>query len=81
MDDKTFENVCKEVYRRFPEIRGVKPKIQPYRPSSAHSTAATTKTLFIFQGSGLTDNKKSLTYLVRVVVNADGSILRMSMSR
>jgi hypothetical protein len=81
MNDKTIEEICKEVYRRFPEIRGVKPKIQPYRPSGAQAASASKKSVLIFQGGGVTDSKKTLTYLVRVVVNADGKILRMSMSR
>jgi hypothetical protein len=80
MNEKTIDDICKEVYRRFPEIRGVKPKIQPYRPSIAQSASASTKSLLIFQGGGVTDSKKTLTYIVRVVVDADGKISRMSMS-
>lgn len=80
MNEKTIENICKEVYRRFPEIQGTKPKIQPYRPSGAKSAAVSTKSVLVFQGGGATTSGKLLTYVVRVVVDADGKILRMSMS-
>jgi len=81
MNEKDIADICKEVYRRFPEIRGVKPKVQPYRPPNAQVSKPSTKSLLIFQKSGETDDKKSLTYIVRVIVADDGKILRMSMSR
>jgi hypothetical protein len=80
MNDKTIEDVCKEVYKRFPEMRGIKPKIQPYRPSGKHSAGDSSKSLLVLQGSGLTDSNKTIAFIVRVVVNTEGKILRMSMS-
>jgi hypothetical protein len=42
---------------------------------------ASPKFLLIFQGHATTATNKRLPYLVRVVVSAQGKILKMSMSR
>jgi hypothetical protein len=80
MNEKMLNDVCREVNRRFPETRGTKPKLQRYGTSSGRPASASPKYLLIFQAHGVTDNNRNMAYIVRVVVNAQGKILRMSMS-
>lgn len=81
MNERVISNVCREVYRRFPEMRGTRPKIQPYGSDKMQATNPAPKFLLIFQGKGLTHTQRTIPYAVRVVVNSQGKILKMSMSR
>ncbi len=82
MNEKLVENICREVFRRFPELRGKRPRIQPFSLEQRTSSPnASPKFLLTFQGKALTSTKKTLPYVVRVVVSAQGKILKMSMSR
>jgi hypothetical protein len=81
MNEKLIDNVCREVYRRFPEIRGLKPKVQPYGSSKNHAANPSPKFLLIFKGKAATETQRSLPYVIRVIVNGQGKILKMSMSR
>ncbi len=81
MNERLVENICREVYRRFPELRGRRPRIQPFNLERPSSPSASVKYLLTFRGSATTANSKALPYLVRVVVSAQGKILKMSMSR
>ena len=29
MDAKTLETICEQVYHKFPEVKGIRPKLQP----------------------------------------------------
>jgi hypothetical protein len=81
MNERLITNVCREVYRRFPELLGVRPKIQIYGSESTRSNNPAPKFLLVFKGKGETAAQKPISYLVRVVVNEQGKILKMSMSR
>ena len=81
MNERLIENVCREVYRRFPEIRGSKPKVEPYSSAKNQTANPSPKFLLVFKGKAVTDTKKSLPYVIRVIVNGQGKILKMSMSR
>jgi len=80
MDSKLIQNVSEEVYRRFPEVRGKKPKVQAIDPNEGRSIVKSPTHLLIFQGQAVTSTQKSLPYLVRVVVDEQGKILKISMS-
>lgn len=81
MNEKLVENICREVYRRHPELRGRRPRIQPFILERNSLPNASPKFLLTFQGQATTANNKKLPYIVRVVVSAQGKILKMSMSR
>jgi hypothetical protein len=81
MNQRMIDNVCREVYRRFPEIRGLKPKMQPYGASKNSTTNPSPKYLLIFRSKAATETHQSLSYVIRVIVNEQGKILKMSMSR
>lgn len=72
MDRALLESICKQIYRRFPEVKGSQPKVRPYEAS--HS-------LLIFQGKGVAADGKSISHVVRVVVNQDGKIKKVTTSR
>jgi len=81
MNEKLVENICREVFRRFPELRGKRPRIQPFSLERNSSPNASPKFLLTFHGKAMTATKKTLPYIVRVVVSAQGKILKTSMSR
>jgi hypothetical protein len=81
MNEKLVENICREVYGRFPELRGKRPRVQSFSLERNSVPNASPKFLLTFQGHATTATNKALPYLVRVVVSAQGKILKMSMSR
>ena len=81
MNQKLVENICREVYQKYPELRGMRPKVQPFIVEKSRGSNASPKFLLIFQEKALTATNKALPYSVRVVVSAQGKILKMSMSR
>jgi|WetSurMetagenome_2_1015567.scaffolds.fasta_scaffold1015795_2 hypothetical protein len=72
MDHKQLESICSQVYQRFPEVKGVQPKI---------STPGDSQTLLIFSGKATTADGKTITRNVRVVVGPTGKIVKMTTSR
>jgi len=72
MDAKTISAVCKQVYQKFPEVNGSKPKV---KEQSAETY------LFIFDGVGTTASGAILKRTVRAVVNANGKITKLTTSR
>ncbi|MDR3572481.1 MAG: hypothetical protein P4L50_01350 [Anaerolineaceae bacterium] len=71
MDQKTLDSVCKQVYQKFPEAKGVKPKVKAY---------SETQSLLLFQTTAQTADGRSLPRTIRVVVDESGKISKMSTS-
>jgi hypothetical protein len=61
-----------KVYQKFPEVSGKKPTKRS-QPDG--------KTLLIFKGAGTAANGVKIPIVVRVVVDSNGKILKMSSSR
>ena len=72
MDKKALNQVCKNIYSRFPPLKDVQPKV---------SKQGEDRFLLIFSGSGKSPDGKTIKQTVRVVANNDGKILKTSMSR
>jgi len=72
MDRSWLSQVCEQVYRRFPEVRGCQPKVQAY---------AQAQHLLVFQTKGAASDGRSIPHIVRVVVNKDGKIIKATSSR
>lgn len=72
MDRKIIDRVCSQVYRRFPEVHGKRPKIKSY---------TSTQSLFIFHGKAKAADGHSIPRIVRVVVDNNGKIGKMTTSR
>ncbi len=75
MDAKLLSSICEQVYRKYPEVRGSRPKLQPL------SKGTTTQHVLLFSGKSSTANGGSLSHTVRVVVNGEGKIVKMSSSK
>lgn len=72
MDQQLLANVCKQVYRRFPEVSGVMPKVQS-RPEG--------NLLLVFSGMGKGADGCAIPRTIRVVVSSTGKVIRMTTSR
>jgi hypothetical protein len=72
IEDDLVVSVSQDIYRRFPVVKGSSPKV---------STYGRNQTLLVFRGKGTTQDGKSLTEYVRVVVNDSGKITKLTTSR
>ncbi len=75
MDQALLQKVNRQVYRKFPEFRGVKPKVQASRRAGEGQDA-----VLIYRRRVTTEDGQRLTRVLRVVVR-NGRILRMLTSR
>ncbi|MBE0408760.1 MAG: hypothetical protein IBX69_03400 [Anaerolineales bacterium] len=79
MDTKLIDNISQQVFRRFPDVTGSKPKV---RLQTKPGGASSSKTyLLTFTGKAVTPNGKSIPRYVRVIADENGKILKMSTSR
>jgi len=85
MDLKLLQTVSQEIYRRFPELNGRRPRVQAIRSgqgrSNVGSIPADAKHLLVFSGRAATSTGKHMPFIIRVVVNEQGKILKISSSR
>ena len=72
MDKKILSSICSQVYSRFPEVKGCQPKIQSH---------GDTGQVLIFKGQATGADGKSINRVVRVVVDQNGKISKMTTSR
>ncbi|BAJ63765.1 MULTISPECIES: hypothetical protein [Anaerolinea] len=71
MDTHLLSKICKEVYRQFPEVAGIAPKITE-RPDGH---------LLVFKGNAITADGRKLLRTVRAVVNHQGKITKLTTSK
>ncbi len=71
MDQTIIASICSQVYKKFPEVRGVNPSVQAQ--GEGH--------LLIFKGKIATADGKTMPRVVRVQVSADGKIAKITTSR
>ena len=72
MDEKAINQVCQSVYRKFPELRGVKPSVK---------SQTTGNFLLVFSGSAKAEDGKTISRTVRVTASESGKIIKLSTSR
>jgi hypothetical protein len=72
MEKKLITSICNQVYSRFPEVKGCQPKIQPH---------GETGQVLIFKGQAAGADGRAIPRVVRVVVNQDGKISKITTSR
>ncbi len=72
MDENALNQICQQVYRQFPELKGVRPKVK------AHTGG---QKLVIFDGKATTASGKAISRTVRVVVGENGKVIKISTSR
>jgi hypothetical protein len=80
MDQKTIQAISKQIYDRFPEVKGKKPKVRFQKSSGSRSIARHSTYLLTYNSNAKTATNKSLPYSVRVVANEEGKILKITMS-
>jgi hypothetical protein len=73
------QKISNDIYRQFPEMKGVSPRIQEQRQNNSRKTTPTY--LLVFETSVTGSNGKKIKRWVRVTVNEDGKIIRTSTSR
>lgn len=85
LDQKTLTAITKQIQRRFPEISGSKPEVRAQHPPQAKNISSAldspSQYLVTFRGIVVSPDGKSIPRLVRVVVNPDGKILKITTSR
>ncbi len=79
MDSKTLKHVSSLVYRQFPEMNGVQPKLRLQKAPENIKSSPTY--LLTFQTKVALQNGKSMPRYVRVVLNPQGDILKITTSR
>lgn len=72
MDKSWLSQVCKQVYRQFPEVDGIHPSQQEQ---------ANGQTLLLFKASITTADGKRMQRTIRAVVSETGKILKLTTSR
>ena len=77
MKTETVQDISKQVYRRFPEFKGVKPKVRSQQTSKASSQTY----LLTYATRAKLDEERFLERWVRVVVDESGKIIKISTSK
>ncbi len=72
MEKKLIASICSQVYSRFPEVKGCQPRIQPH---------GDTGQVLIFKGQATGADGHAISRVVRVVVNLEGKISKITTSR
>jgi hypothetical protein len=72
MEKALISKVCTQVYQRTPEVRNVTPTITEQDDG---------RSLFVFSGTAFGANGKPIPRIVRVVVDSEGKIIKISSSR
>jgi len=67
-----LNDILEMVYQKFPEVSGKKP-VKHNQPDG--------KTLLVFKGEGKSENGVKIPRIVRVLVDQNGKILKMTTSR
>jgi hypothetical protein len=80
MNPKAIQTVCQEIYRRYPEFKGARPKVQS-QPANSRALSDAATYLLIFQTRVTLADQHTLPHSVRVVASDQGKIIRITTSR
>jgi hypothetical protein len=72
---KSIDKVSEEVYRKHPDLKGVKPKLMPREGDKSNDT------LLVYQKKVSGPGGKSINRIVRAVVDESGKIKKLSTSK
>lgn len=81
MDNKTVAKIARDVARSFPGVAWDQPRIQRNHSPQAKSSPANATYLLVFSGTAHQPNGRAMARHVRVVVDGQGQVLKMSTSR
>jgi hypothetical protein len=75
MNSKSIQRIEEQIYRRFPEVAGSRPKVTQQKSARAANY------LLTFRGHGSGPGGRNIQRTVRVVADERGKILKVSTSR
>lgn len=75
MKAKLIDSISEEVYRKHPDLKGVKPKITPREGDTSGDT------LLVYQKKVSGPGGKSINRIVRAVADQNGKIKKISTSK
>lgn len=78
VDEKLIQSVNREVFRRFPELKGYKPKARAYRGGKNQPYDGY---IFLYSTAAEVLPGKQLVMQVRVLTDRQGKIVRVTTSR
>jgi hypothetical protein len=81
MDPRFLTAISAQVYRQFPELAGVRPKVRPQTGPLAKGSAVDTIYLLTYEGTACAADGQSIHRVVRVTASNQGKILKLSTSR
>ncbi len=84
MDPKLVDIISRHIYRRFPDSRGLKPRVrrQPANGSPSQPKARpASRFLLTYQWRAAGPGGKPIPRLVRVIADINGRILKVSTSK
>jgi hypothetical protein len=77
LNNSQIDSIAKQVYQKFPELKGVPPVVQSQCTPGAKTPGATDQYLVIFKGKSL----QNIVQVVRVTADGKGRVLKISASR
>ena len=75
MKAKLIDTISEKVYRKYPDLKGVKPKISPREGDTSGDT------LLVYKKKVSGPGGKSINRIVRAVADQDGKIKKISTSK
>ena len=83
MDPEAVEKICKKIYRQFPEVSGIEPKVrkQPFPKDQERPVDVPVTYLLTFNHTAITANGRNLPRWVRVVATVYGKIIKKTTSK
>jgi hypothetical protein len=72
MEKQVIQSICEKVYKAYPMVQGVIPEVRP-QPNGTQ--------LLVFESKGKVSAQKAIPIQVRVIVDENGKIVKLSSSR
>ncbi len=80
LDEKYIKSISRQIHQRFPEVAGIQPKIRLQRLEGSQDKDHANY-LLTFSGKAQIAGDRQMERTVRVVVNNQGKILKITTSR
>jgi hypothetical protein len=76
-----IDNISRQIYRQFPEIKGSQPAVQGQAGAKAAGFTGSEQFVLTFQSRGQGPGGHTIHRIVRVVADERGKVLKVSTSR
>lgn len=81
MDQKILDRVNHEIYKKFPDLEGAKPRITKSSVPKSRSDRDSVRYTLTYRRSVKISQTKTIPLVVRVVCSEDGKIQKLSSSK